>query len=165
MTTPNRADQIHLEAAEGWVELGNLQEATEELEKISLENRSHPDVLAVRYTVYDVAKRWELAAEVAQALCKLVPENPLGWIHLSYSLHEMKRTKEAWDVLLPVANKFADDDLIAYNLACYACQLGNLKEAMKWLEKAIDLADSKEIKLRALNDPDLQPLWADISEI
>ena len=31
----HREDQIHLEAAEGWFELGNILEASEELEKIT----------------------------------------------------------------------------------------------------------------------------------
>jgi hypothetical protein len=40
-----------------------------------------------------------------------------------------------------------------------------LKEAMKWLEKAIDLAGKKDIRLMALDDPDLEPLWTKIGEI
>jgi hypothetical protein len=52
-----------------------------------------------------------------------------------------------------------------YNLACYECQLGNLKEALQWLQLAIDLAGKKDIRLMALNDPDLEPLWREIGEI
>ncbi len=46
-----------------------------------------------------------------------------------------------------------------YNLACYECQLGNLKEAREWLKQAFNLGDAKQMKLAALDDPDLQPLW------
>jgi len=53
--------------------------------------------------------------------------------------------------------------MIAFNLACYACQLGRLEEAREWLRKAMDLGDEKEIKTRALDDPDLEPLWANIT--
>jgi hypothetical protein len=52
-----------------------------------------------------------------------------------------------------------------YNLACYACQLGNLKEARQWLEKAFAIGDSKQLKLMALDDPDLEPLWREVGEI
>jgi hypothetical protein len=45
------------------------------------------------------------------------------------------------------------------------CQLGNRKEALKWIKKAIDLAGKKDIRLMALDDPDLEPLWPNISEI
>jgi hypothetical protein len=51
------------------------------------------------------------------------------------------------------------------NLACYACQLGNLKQARDWLQKAIDLANTKEVKLMALSDPDLEPLWKEIGTL
>lgn len=159
------SDKRHLEAAEGWLGLGNYFEANEELERISAPMRTHPDVLMVRYNVYSAAKKWEMAAEIAQAICKLVPESPFGWIHLAYALHELKRTQKAWNVLLPVVDKFPDEYIIRYNLACYACQLGNLKDAWDWLEKAIDLADTKDVKLMALDDPDLEPLWAEISNI
>jgi hypothetical protein len=55
---------------------------------------------------------------------------------------------------------------IAYNLACYMCQLGRKKEAWNWLERAFDAAtDPKSIKTMALDDPDLEPLWLDIAEI
>jgi hypothetical protein len=64
-----------------------------------------------------------------------------------------------------VVDKFPAEHLMRYNLACYSCQLGNLKEAYQWLEKAIDLAGKEEIRQTALEDPDLEPLWADVGEI
>jgi hypothetical protein len=50
--------------------------------------------------------------------------------------------------------------LIPYNLACYAAQLGDLVAAGDWLAQAFKLGNAKEIKLQALEDPDLAPLWA-----
>jgi predicted Zn-dependent protease len=157
-------DQRHLDAAQGWFELGSCIEATEELEQITPDMRGHPSVLEVRFHIYAAAKKWEYAAEVAKAIAELVPESPFGFIHLAFSLHELKRTQEAWNVLLPVVEKFPKEHLIRYNLACYACQLGNLKAARDWLQKAIDLAGTNEVKLMALNDPDLEPLWKEIGK-
>ena len=68
----------------------------------------------------------------------------------------MKRTQEAWDRLLPAVEKFEGEGTILYNLACYACQLGDVKEARVWLARAIK-AKSKFRKL-AETDPDLEPL-------
>jgi uncharacterized protein HemY len=64
-------DKRHLEAAEGWLGLGNYLEANEELERITPELRAHPDVLTLRYEVYAKGKKWEVAAEIAQALTKI----------------------------------------------------------------------------------------------
>jgi len=67
--------------------------------------------------------------------------------------------------LLPVVDRFPKEHIIRYNLACYACQLGNLKQVRDWLKKAIKLANTKDVKLMALNDPDLEPLWKEIGGI
>jgi len=158
-------DTGHLNAAQGWLELGNHVEANAELEKIIPQLRAHPDVLQVRWAIYAAAEKWEPAVEVARTIAQLLPDSPFGWIHCAYSLHELKRTEEARRVLLPVLDRFPTEYLMRYNLACYACQLGNLKEAWQWLEKAIDLSGKADVKQMALDDPDLQPLWNEIGEI
>ena len=88
-----------------------------------------------------------------------------AWIHWSYVLHELKRTAEARDNLLRVVEKFPISATMRYNLACYECQLGRLERAKEWLEKAFALGDAKGMKLAALDDPDLQPLWKEVSKI
>ena len=148
-------DQRHLEAAEGWFELGNSIEATEELEQITPKNRVHPAVLEVRWQSYAKAKKWDAALDLASALIQLVPELPLGWVHRSYCLHELKRSEEARDNLLRVVEKFPEDPIMRYNLACYECQLGRLEQGRDWLKMAFEVGDSKKIKLMALDDPDL----------
>lgn len=155
-------DSFHLEAAQGWLELGSHLEANEELEKITPELRAHPQVLEVRWQIYAVAKKWEAALDIASALIQSIPEHQAGWVHRSHCLHELHRTQEARDNLLRVVDKFSADFIIRYNLACYECQLGRLEQAKHWLEKAFELGDVKAMKLAALDDPDLQPLWKQI---
>jgi tetratricopeptide (TPR) repeat protein len=157
-------DQRHLEAAEGWIELGNPLEANGELENITAENRAHPAVLEIRWQIYAKAKKWDAALDIASALIQLAPEHPLGWVHRSYSLHELKRSEEARDNLLRVVDKFPQDPIMRYNLACYECQLGRLKQAKSWLQKAFELGDPMKIKLMALEDPDLELLWREIGK-
>jgi predicted Zn-dependent protease len=157
-------DNQHLEAAEGWLGLGDRPSANEELEQISPAFRDHPFVLEVRYKIFAEAKRWDEAVEIARTLSEMLPDNSWGFIHYAYSLHELKRTREAYGVLIPVVDKFSEPT-IRYNLACYACQLGNLKEAEQWLKKAIDLVGKKDVRKMALADPDLKPLWSKIGEI
>ena len=61
--------------------------------------------------------------------------------------------------------RFPKVPTIPYNLACYACQLGNLEEARQWLAKAIKIRSTEEIKQMALADPDLQPMWDEIKKL
>jgi predicted Zn-dependent protease len=158
-------DKRHLDAAEGWLGLGNWSEANAEMENIAPRLRAHPEVLRVRYGIYALAKDWEQAAQIAHALAQLAPGSAFGWIHHAYALHELGRTQQAWNVLRPVASKFPTEYIICYNLACYACRLGDLRGSIRWLTKAIGLAGSKQIKSMALEDPDLEPLRAKIAEM
>jgi hypothetical protein len=77
----------------------------------------------------------------------------------------LKQTQQAADLLVSAANLFPEDWLIRYNLACYTCQLGNHEEAWDWLESAFELGDANQVKLKALEEPDLEPFWAEIGEI
>ena len=158
-------DNLHLQGAVGWLELGNYREANEDLKKITPSNRTHPLVHCLRCKIYAAAGRWEMARIVARGLSISMPDDLFGWLNWAYALHKLKRTKEAYDVAVSVVTKFAEEATLLYNLACYACQLGNLPEAMKWLKKAMDLDSKKEIKLMALEDPDLEPLWFEISDL
>jgi hypothetical protein len=36
---------------------------------------------------------------------------------------------------------------------------------MRWLERAIDTAGKLDIRAKALDEPDLEPLWLEIGEI
>jgi tetratricopeptide (TPR) repeat protein len=159
------SDKRHLEAAKGWLGLGSWEEAHKELENISPQFKPHPEVLAMQFDIYSKAGKWEYAAEIARSISFLLPDNPYGYFHCAFSLHELKRTKEAYDVLIAVVDKFPTEHFFRYNLACYCCRLGDLKEAYQWLEKAIDLAGKEDIRQMALDDPDLEGLWSQISEI
>jgi Flp pilus assembly protein TadD len=160
-----RPDSFHLEAAEGWLELGNPREAGAELDQITPSVRSHPSVLGVRWQIEAAVKNWEASLTIASEVTRLHPDEPAGWVHQCYSLHELKRTAEARDILLSVADKFPTSPTICYNLACYECQLARLDQAREWLKKALALGDPKQMKLAALQDPDLQPLRDDITRL
>jgi tetratricopeptide (TPR) repeat protein len=157
-------DSHFLNAAIGWCELGNFAEARAELHRITAPNRDHPHVLVEEWRIYAAEKQWLPALEVARRLIEVAPDIPAGWIDQSYSLHEMKLTQEARNQLALVADKFPAVSTIPYNLACYACQLGNLAEARQWLAKAIEISGAKEIKPMALADPDLLPMWDEIKK-
>ena len=155
-------DRHYLNAASGWLELGDAVEARAEIAKISPTNRSHPATLELNWRICAHEKDWRAGLEVASEFVRVHPDDPTGWIHQSYCLHELKRTREARALLLPVAKRFQRLSTIPYNLACYACQLGDLDEARTWLVRAIDIRGKSDIKKIALEDADLKPLWQEI---
>jgi hypothetical protein len=156
---------MHLQAATGWLELGNHLEADAELDKITLSLRAHSDVLDVRWAIYAVANKWEAAVDVADAIMQLELEHERGWQRRSYALHELKRTVEARDNLLFAAENFPFSAGVRSDLACYECCLGRLKQAKQRLQEVYERGDAKELRLQALDDPDLEPLWREIGTI
>lgn len=153
-------DLRHLTAADGWLGLGDLVSASDELEQISPENRAHPAVLALRYEIYAKAKKWDMAAEVADALTRMRPESPASWICLAFSTRRKSGggIPLAREILLGAEPKFPQEFLFPYNLACYCSQLSQFEEAQVWFKKAMAI-DEKSVKRIALEDPDLKPLW------
>jgi Flp pilus assembly protein TadD len=157
-------DSHHLSAAIGWLGLGNVAEASAELEKIAPQFRSHPEVLAVQFDIHAQASKWDAAAEIAGTLTQLEPEQPGAWISLAYATRRKPDggISQARAILIQAQQTFPRETIIAYNLACYDCQLGDLDAAKAWLDKACTLGDARKIKHMALQDPDLEPLWPDI---
>ncbi len=151
-------DARHLQAAEGWLELGDPREADAELDQIAPRLRIHPDVLELRWEVSAAAKKWVRCIDLANALIRAVPERSSGYLKLSHALHAMGETEDAWENLVSVVEFFPKDAAIAYDLARYACVLGDKEEAIELLIKALNLGGDA-IRRRALDEPDLQPLW------
>ena len=155
-------DCFHLRAAQGWAELGNLSEARGELDRIAPQWQTHLAVLSLRWEILSLIRDWGAALEVAATIIQVAPNEPAGWFHRSYCLHELKRTLEARDNLLRVVDSFPLSATMRYNLACYECQLGRLDQARAWLRKAFGLGDPAEMKAQARRDPDLEPLWPEL---
>jgi tetratricopeptide (TPR) repeat protein len=161
MTLPP-LDIHHVRAAEGWLALGNHLAADEDLKKISLPARIHPRVLMVRWKIYVKARKWDWALLTAETLIETVPDSAVGWMVRSLVLHEMKRTREAWEQLRLAARKFPRNPYLHYNLACYAAQLGLRREARGSLRRAFELDERRQLQNTAPDDPDLKPFWASL---
>ncbi len=145
-------------AADGWVDLGDAREAMRELSRVSRKGSRHPDALETQWRVLAHLHRWPEALVVACDVVAVAPARASGWIHRSYTLHELRRTTEALECLLPAAERFPEDAIIPYNLACYACQVGDVVKAKQWLRRAANLRGREAIREMAKGDSDLAPL-------
>lgn len=147
-------------AASGWLDLKNPTEALIELDQVSGEARNHPDVLEMRWMICESVADWAGALAAARAIIQGTPEQASGWLHQAYALRRAPDggLELALKTLLAVAPLFPDEPLIAYNLACYQTQLGQLAEAWEWVLKAKSLLGKKKLLKLAMSDPDLAPL-------
>jgi tetratricopeptide (TPR) repeat protein len=153
--------QRNLDAAHGYLALGMHQDAWEELESLPPELRAHDHVLELRISIYHGLGKWESARVLAESLAKRSPENPNWWILWAFSLRREKSVDAARAVLLEAAAVHPDVALIPYNLACYACVLGQIEAARKLLTVAFSMDEM--LKRVALDDPDLDPIFGEIS--
>jgi tetratricopeptide (TPR) repeat protein len=153
-----------LSAAEGWIGLGNFAEAAAELDALPPALQKNPDVLDARWFIFTGAKNWPAGFNVGTTLIEVAPDIPNGWLHSAYSLRRADTggLQAAWDLLFPALEKFPTCGMIAYNLACYACQLNRMDEAQSLLKRAMATDHKNTFKDMALNDADLEPLRAEI---
>ena len=142
----------------GYLELGMLNEASEELEAVAFDDRFRPDVLAARIELGMTAKHWAVVVGLGQELTARAPELERGWIGWAYALRELGRVAEAKEVLLKAEPRHgAESATLHYNLACYHCLLGEREVARMRLTRACGM--HPEFKESALEDPDLKALW------
>lgn len=160
-------DTHYLSGAAGWLGLGNLVEAQAELEQLSLEAREHPDALELQWLIYANQGQWEAGLAIARKLLHGAPDRPTGWLHRSYAMRRVPggSIQEAMEALEPAFEKFPSESIIPYNLACYACQLGQMEIARVWLRRAVASGGAQSIKAMALADTDLEPLWEEIRRL
>ena len=149
----------------GWLGLGSPAEADVEIEKIASSLRSHPDVLEVRWQICAARKDWRACLDLADELRSAAPDRPASWINRAYSLRRVEGggLPAAQECLRQALALFPVEPVIPFNLACYACQLGDLDAARKWLKRAARLESETVIRKMALKDPDLEALWTELA--
>jgi hypothetical protein len=160
------SDARHLDAAVGWLGLGCAPEARAELDLISAARQQYPAVLDTRWLLAVHERDWADALAIAEAELVAAPDDCGGWLHRAYALRRVPDggLPRAWDALLPTAEKFPKEPVVAFNLACYACQMRQLDEARQWLQRAMKIGGREAIRKMALADDDLKPLWPEIRE-
>lgn len=154
-------DTILLSACEGWLELGNDEEAALEWDRLSPSARRHPAALELRWHLLARTANWEEAMAVGDQLVAIAPEICAGWLHRAYAVRRAASggLPQAYETLLPAASLFPEDETVAYNLACYTVQLGRPDDGWEWFLRAIQISkNAARVKSMGLADPDLEPL-------
>ncbi|HJO10172.1 MAG TPA: tetratricopeptide repeat protein [Verrucomicrobiota bacterium] len=157
-------DNHHLSSATGWLQLGNPTEALADLGKVSPEQREHHEVLHLEWHIHAQNKVWESCLEIGRVMVNLHPHDIAGWINQANALFYLKRAQEAFELLESVRGKHPKNEAIPYNLSCYACQFGDLTLAMDCYQEAAQVGDREKIREVALQDPDMEPIWDQITD-
>jgi hypothetical protein len=156
------SDQHCLRAAEGWLDLGNANEASLELDRIGPEHRHDPDVLNLRWQIHRKTKNWDACFEVATSFTNAAPKDPRAWTSLAQTYYYTKRVDQAYDLALSKITTFPKHWPLYYDAACYACLTGRLTQARQFLQLASALGNTQEVQRLAAEDPDLEALRQEV---
>ena len=146
-----------LTAAEGFLELGLPLNANAEIESMDADVRHVPEVLAVRVGIFRALEAWPLMQVVARQLALHETDEPQWTISWAYATRRADSLDAARLILVNAVERLPGVAVFAFNLACYEAQLGDVASAKAHLSRAIELRG--DLRLRALEDEDLRPLW------
>ena len=146
-----------LRAAQGYETLGLFQEAYDELEMTLPDEGNLDVVLEFKVRLLFALKSWGLAREIAQRLRKKSLKESQYVIWEAYATRRVSGLEAAHKILMEAREAHAEEEILHFNLACYAVQLGNLEEGRKHLAQAIEL--NEDIRLMIDDEPDLEPFW------
>jgi tetratricopeptide (TPR) repeat protein len=142
----------------GWLELSAPEEAWKELEEIAPEDRHRMEVVVMRLQILQSLKRWEDEALVGRGALTHYPDCGALYLITAYCVRRHESLEAAKALLSEGGNVLSNEALWHFNLACYECQLGNLDTARARLDEAFRI--DPKMRKQALEDGDLEPLWA-----
>ena len=147
-------------AAQGYFELGMLDDAVAALREVTGEEFQHPRTLRFRSQLLLSRGEYDDALAVCRQLLDSAPEDPAGYIHGAYCLHELGQTPEAKELLITGPDNLRDQPVFFYNLGCYEARLGEIESARAWLLRSFQM--DRNLQRHAKRDPDLEELWDDL---
>jgi len=121
--------KTRLQYANGYLELGMINEASEEIESIVGEDRMSLAVMSFRMKMYRQAEYWPALEAVSKHIAKMAPRKPDGWINYAHALKEMGKIEDAKEVASKALARHPNTASLWFSLGrCYSL-LGETKEA------------------------------------
>jgi tetratricopeptide (TPR) repeat protein len=159
---PDPAFERTMQAAEGFFQLGMLQDAWNELEELQPTWRHFSQVALLRVHVLNNLERWEEAATIGRGALRDYPQFGPLYLATAHALRHCQDAAAAKAVIMEGESVLKDEAIFYWMLACYDCQMGNLGDARAELRIALELDNS--MPLGALENADLVPLWESFGE-
>jgi tetratricopeptide (TPR) repeat protein len=141
-------------AAQGYLELGMVEEALSEIASVPAGENTDADLTELRLHILMHGKRWDEALVAAEELLRISPQAVPGYIHGAFALHELGRTAQARDLLLKGPPLLRQNPTFHYNIGCYEAVLGNRESALQSLRESFALDET--YRDFAQRDPDLE---------
>jgi hypothetical protein len=146
----------HITTAEGFFELGMLEEAWAQLEEIEPRHRADSEVLAMRLRILERMKRFDMGLEIARGSIRLHPDELDPWLLGSRHARGAEGPAAALEFLVRCGDRFHSHAAYWFELACLHCQAGDLTGTAECTRRAVEL--DRGYQMQVLDHPDLEPL-------
>jgi hypothetical protein len=150
-------DQLHLNTAAGFLQIGEPMDAWRELEMITPLNRAKTEVLTVRLAACRALKMWELAEEVARTLIRREPGNVMHVVALAEVMGKREGPAAAAAVYEFAVDRFPDFAPLRVSLAVEFVKAGQIEDAKRVVKMACEL--DPDLRLVVLDHPGLREIW------
>lgn len=145
-----------LSHAQGFLALGMVAEAAEELAAVPPAQCDRLDVIVLRAAILQEQQKWPELLDCGADWVRRQPIEPAAWITWAYAARRAQSLDAAEAILLRAERLHPRAAVVQFNLGCYACLRGDLRLARRRVERASTLDPS--FKELAKTDPDLAAL-------
>lgn len=145
-------------AAQGYLEIGMVEDALKELETLPDKEKMSNECLAVYVEIFRETGEWDRMEKIAQLLCQTDKKNVKRWLDCAFARYHLDSVESARATLLAATKRFPNEALVHFQLACCECQLGNIAEAKKHLNESKKLCPICRV-LALTDEGDLDLIW------
>jgi Flp pilus assembly protein TadD len=138
MSTPSNWQTL-LRSAEGYFELGMIEEASEELDRIPTRFQSNVDISSLRLQLLIATGNYERGEWVARGLVFKQPEKAFPWLGWAFCARRAISLEAAEQILEMAHTVHPENGIIVFNMACYASAAGRLSDARNLFNRATEL--------------------------
>ena len=149
-------DQLHLNTAAGFLQIGEPMDAWRELEMITPLNRAKTEVLTVRLAACRALKMWELTEEVARTLIRREPQNVMHVVALAEVMGKREGPAAAAAVYEFAVERFPDFAPLRISLAVELVNAGQIEDAKRVVKMACEM--DPDLRLVVLDHPGLDAI-------
>ncbi|MEM7384811.1 MAG: hypothetical protein AAF514_07680 [Verrucomicrobiota bacterium] len=142
--------------AQGFYQLGMIEDSQASLDRVPEEDRQSPEYRELQVLLLLWEGAWDEAIEASQGFVEAFPRLAFGYIHIAFAQHEQGKTEEALETLYTAPGFLRGEPVYHYNVACYHASLNQISEATEALSKSFRM--DRRLKTWASNDPDLSNL-------
>lgn len=151
-----------LSFARGYLELGMIDKAARELDRLPPETHERPEVMSLRSHVLLARRQWAKVVEHARRAVALFPDEPEYYIHAATAYDMLGLHEEGRRVWQAAPESVRSSGFFHLHVARFEARLGNVVSARNHLARAIHL--NPTLRSVARRDPSLAQVLLELSK-